>query len=243
MPYYGGDNMKVCPECKNEVEDNIEICPECGYEISKETIICPECNNIVKKGVKTCPECGYEISKETIICPECNNVVDKGVKTCPECGYDIAHRTLVCPECNGIIRRELKTCPNCGYEIPQEDMKDKVLKLKQSVLKNKKQTRIVAYIIAVFMFVIAISRLNNSDYKFYKEHYSECELGYQSAIISSQVYSGYFASSYKQIASTYKDMMNEDQAKINSYRIQAVVLIIIGIMIIIFERKYIGREN
>jgi Zn finger protein HypA/HybF involved in hydrogenase expression len=61
--------MKICPKCKEEVDDNFEICWNCQYdfkdgEVLKESnigIICPSCHAEIDAHYRYCPYCKYDL--------------------------------------------------------------------------------------------------------------------------------------------------------------------------------------
>ncbi|MGE5393604.1 MAG: hypothetical protein ACM3P1_02615 [Candidatus Saccharibacteria bacterium] len=61
--------MKICPNCKEEVDDNFEICWNCQYDFK-----------------------GKEVLKESsigIICPSCHAEIDSHYRYCPFCKFDL----------------------------------------------------------------------------------------------------------------------------------------------------------
>jgi len=66
--------MKVCPNCRSEVDDNFDICWQCQYCFSEERIIaknefsekCPNCNADVDPELEFCPNCSHELGINAI---------------------------------------------------------------------------------------------------------------------------------------------------------------------------------
>ena len=61
--------MKICPNCKEEVEDNFDICWNCQYSFVDNKVLNE--NNI------------------GLICPACNAEIDSHLHFCPYCKYDL----------------------------------------------------------------------------------------------------------------------------------------------------------
>ena len=50
--------IKICPECKCEIQKSYRICPECGHSMVKK---CPKCDSVIEGSPKFCPECGERL--------------------------------------------------------------------------------------------------------------------------------------------------------------------------------------
>ena len=58
------NDMKICPQCGNEVDIDTKFCPECGYNLSME-LRCPICNTPFKLNQKRCKKCSTPLPKIT----------------------------------------------------------------------------------------------------------------------------------------------------------------------------------
>lgn len=153
----------------------------------------------------------------TIKCPECNTEVDSEVAVCPSCGFPIKKKP--------IVQAELKVSDEAKAPIDPEQ------------LKKKKLIGTVMCIIGCICFVIAITRITNEDYKFYVEHYEDCKDGYEDCMDEAK-YGGMFSGSYRSIASTYEDMMEDDMKEIWKFRGTAIACCVAGIGLI-----FVGYKN
>lgn len=152
----------------------------------------------------------------TINCPECNAEVDGEVSVCPYCGFP--------------IKKKLTQTEPKGSEVPV-----KLINPEQQ--KKKKLIGTVMCIIGFICFIIAITRITNEDYKFYMEHYEDCREGYEDCMDEAK-YGGMFSGSYRRIASTYEDMMEDDMKEIWKYRGTAIACCIAGIGL-----AFVGYKN
>lgn len=143
-----------------------------------------------------------------------------------------------CPECGKEIEEEVMECPNCGFPIKKQD------KAEQSIDKNKTYIGIAMCIIGCILFIVAIMRINNDDYKFYLEHYETCMQGYDENTATANSYtSGFFKSSYKYIASEYKEMAADDYKEIWKYRMEAIVACGAGLILLVIGYKNVKNKG
>lgn len=151
---------------------------------------------------------------------------------------------IKCPECGNDVSSQVKTCPHCGYEILKED-KQTEEKHDIPIYKNKKYISALMCIIGCMFLIIAITRITNDEYKFYKQHYKECIEGYNDTKLTADSYNGgFFRSSYNSIASSYKDMADDDNKELWKFRIQAMVLFCGGCgLILCGVKKYKKEKN
>lgn len=64
--------VKVCPQCKNEVDLSITFCPKCGAKQEmekksdeldiKSSLLCPSCGAELQPGTAFCGSCGQKLS-------------------------------------------------------------------------------------------------------------------------------------------------------------------------------------
>lgn len=116
-----------------------------------------------------------------------------------------------CPECNKEITVEASVCSNCGFPLE----KDIFLQQKQ---KNRKLKGIILCIVGCICLIIAVKNITDENYKFYLEHYEDCIEGYEENMDTANSMGGMFKSSYKSIASSYKNMAEDDLVEIWKYR-------------------------
>lgn len=190
--------------------------------------------------------------KSFLKCKYCGNALDDGNESMSwkcSCGNEIncklidfaekeeqpiehtQSNLIKCPECGNEVVNDVNICPSCGYEIipsetgTQETTDNRVV----PIYENKKYIRIVLFVAACILFIIAFTRINNDTYSFYKQHYKECMEGYADSKAAADNYSGWlFKGSYERIASSYEDMARDDNKKIWEYRIQAIILCLGG---------------
>ena len=154
---------------------------------------------------------------------------------------------MKCPECGIEIADNVAVCPSCGYEIIQsevlteEDNTDTTVTV--PVYKNKKYIGIVLCVVACIMLIVALTRINNDTYSFYKQHYKECMEGYVENSTDARNSGSRFSGTYRYIASKYEDMAKDDNKKIWEYRIQAIVLRLGSIACGVIGYKYIKGEK
>ena len=61
--------MKICPNCKSEVDESFDMCWNCQYSFDENRIIdktefkdlCPNCNTEVNADMEFCPNCSQKI--------------------------------------------------------------------------------------------------------------------------------------------------------------------------------------
>lgn len=141
-----------------------------------------------------------------------------------------------CPECGKEVEEGVLTCPNCGFPIKN--------KAEQPIYKNKRYIGIVMCIIGCILFIVAILRINNDDYKFNLEHYETCMQGYDKNIATANSYaSGFFKRSYKDIALGYKNMAKRACKIIWKYRMEAIVACGAGLILLIIGYKNIKNKG
>ncbi len=144
---------------------------------------------------------------------------------------------IECPECGKEIEENLLSCSNCGFPIKIKDKEE------QPIYKNKKYIGIVMCIVGCILFIVAITRINNDIYKFYLEHYETCMEGYDENNATANLYSsGFFKSSYKSIASRYKEMAEDDYKEIWKYRIEAIVACGAGSILLVIGYRNIKKK-
>lgn len=153
--------------------------------------------------------------------------------------------TIYCPECNTEIDNEVAVCPCCGFpikkKITQAEVKTSEVSTQPIDIEKQKKKKFIGMVMCIvgcICFIIAITRITNEDYKFYVEHYEDCMEGYEDCMKEAKYSSGYFASSYRSIASTYEDMAEDDMKEIWKFRGIAITCCIAGIGLI-----FVGYKN
>lgn len=149
-----------------------------------------------------------------------------------------------CPECKQEVPEQVNICPHCGYEIIEQNENLKKDKTEVPIYKNKRYMGRLMCIVGCIFLIIAITRITNDDYKFYKQHYKDCTAGYDNTKSTSNSYvSGYFKSTYNGIASSYQDMADDDNKKIWTFRIQAIILLCGGSVLLLVGYKNLQKEK
>lgn len=145
---------------------------------------------------------------------------------CPECGCDLSEEVSKCPFCDCLINvnndKDLKN--NISVEKQ---------KINNDIVRKYKMVSVSLFVLTCILFVIAFTRVNNSDYKFYKEHYDDCMSGYDDSKYNERTSGLLFKGTYGMIADEYKEMADEDMSIIWKYRGQAITLLICGVVCII----------
>ena len=156
--------------------------------------------------------------------------------------------SMKCPECGNEIADDVTVCPSCGFEIVQSETNaNRVTTIADTneavpVYKNKKYIGIALCVVACIMLIVAFTRINNDTYSFYKQHYTECMEGYAENNADANNSGALFRGTYRYIASSYEDMAKDDNKKIWSYRIQAIILCLGGVACGIVGYKFIKGE-
>lgn len=139
---------------------------------------------------------------------------------------------IKCPECGNDVSDQANACPHCGYEMAVRN--EPATEDKKEVPVHKKSISILMLIMGCVLLLLSITRVKNDDYKFYQYHYQECMDGYIEAKAAAYSYSaGYFRDSYNSIASSFKELADDDKKEIWKFRIQAIALIGGGFVLII----------
>lgn len=151
---------------------------------------------------------------------------------------------ITCPECGREIDSEVSVCPYCAFPIKKKTTEPKVSEVTTQPIdpekqKKKKLISMILCIVGCICLIFAITRVTNEDYKFYLEHYEDCEKGYNDCMYEKTKYtSTYFSSTYGSIASSYEDMMEDDMKEIWKFRGTAIVCCVAGIGLI-----FVGYKN
>jgi RNA polymerase subunit RPABC4/transcription elongation factor Spt4 len=163
------------------------------------------------------------------------------VERCKILGGGDNMTTIKCPECGYEVTNDVNMCPKCGHEIAESKIKGNIFAI------NKKNIGILLCIVACACFFVSYKQINNDKYIFYKQHYKECMQGYRKSKTQKNSYgnASLFYNAYNSIASSYEKMAEDDEAKIQVYRIQAAVWCIGGIvcMVIGISQYRQGTRN
>ena len=147
-------------------------------------------------------------------CIECGNLISNEAEKCPHCGIPF-DSCFKCPECGSFIVYGDSKCSNCGCPIVYKSNNIK------HPANNKNIITGMVFILTSFILTFfAIVQITNEEYKFYKQHYLECEAGY----IESK---------------EYENLMKKDMRVINKHRITAILLTISGIALIVIGILFI----
>ena len=181
---------------------------------------------------------------ELLNCPECGSEIESRTGSCANCGFDLENNCKECYECGTLLMKSAIVCTKCG--APMSVINEDATKVDKVVL-NKSKNRYIGIgmiIIACILFVISFSRVNNEKYEFYKKHYEDCEEGYiETKSMANSYSSGFFKSSYNNIADSYQDMMDNDMDEINKFRTQAVICLATGVVFIIVGTIKLRKEK
>ncbi len=164
-------------------------------------------------------------------CPECNHEVSDTAMTCPHCGYDLRKsRKVICPECNHETTEDRDICPTCGYKFRVVETEETAETPKPSHTFPKGACYF-GLVLAVVLIVIGLTRVNSERYKFYENHKQECMDAQTDVRYEAARASYYLSSNYDYILDEYDDMIKEDEKQLNIFRVQAVVLCVLGVII------------
>ena len=145
--------MRVCRNCKSQIDDDSLFCPECGIEIENNKY-CIHCGKEIEEGSIYCPFCGAsqeEIKDANVpeipsseksneandlnqpssnhkrVCPNCKAVLDDIAIFCPECGAKIED-VRCCIKCGKEIDEDCDFCPYCGTPQTEDDVIEDIKK-------------------------------------------------------------------------------------------------------------------
>lgn len=155
---------------------------------------------------------------------------------CPKCGYPIKEErlTTVCPECGKELGVGETLCRNCGYDSKPHN--------KATGNSKAKIIKIASVAIACLCLILSISRINNDKYNFYKQHYKECMAGYEENSRTANG-GGFLSGSYRYISNSYKDMADSDMKEIWKYRIQAILFVGAGVVVLVVGNKIAKKKE
>jgi uncharacterized protein (UPF0212 family) len=117
---------RICPFCKERVEENFLFCQGCGERLR---IKCKGCGALIGKEVRFCPYCGVSIEELKTppvgFCEDCAKVyTEAGVRFCEDCG------------------RELKAVRLATESfLPQKDVKEKI----KEAINGRKEIDIIYF--------------------------------------------------------------------------------------------------
>lgn len=170
-----------------------------------------------------------------IKCIECGNLISNEAEKCPHCGISF-DSCFKCPECGYFIVYGDSKCSNCGCPIVYKSNNTKPVANTKNTI-----TGIVFIFTAFILAFFAIVQITNEKYKFYKQHYQDCESGYIEAKEYSEMYSygSRFRSDYLWIAQEYENLMKKDMRVINKHRITAILLTVCGSVLIVIGILFI----
>ena len=166
----------------------------------------------------------------------------------------ISHEMTVCSECGKTIPADANVCPSCGNPLVA-DVKPASSKATQFISNYKKYlfhplVGAVFCLLAVISLIICAKKINNDDYRFYKQHRQECIELYNDVKATANSYgSGFFKSAYNGIANDYLDLIEKDEKEMRKYKRQAIswgcacmVFLAVGGGIFVMGRKNHGSD-
>lgn len=170
---------------------------------------------------------------------------------CPECGKEIDDVSAICPECGFPLSAPLsKAVAKSAIESASsviEDSEHQEILVSGSCVGNIQRQKIIAIglcVLAVVCFICSFMKATDDRYQFYKEHYAECEEGYNESIEAARNSGWLFKGTYNSIADSYQEMMEDDMHEIWKYRIEAIVLAACGVILIaVGYRVYMKEAN
>ncbi len=254
--------MDKCNKCGSVISDDDYMawkCTSCGkaFKVNlsklKRVQVQKDKPENAGKMLLKCPTCGngMDDGDEMIACKcsVCGNVSSGNLKyfVGKEEGYDeggennAENRSINLIECSNDVPDQVKTYRHCGYEILKED---KQIKEKHNISIYEKYISALICIVGCIFLVMAITRITNDEYRFYKQHYQKCVDGYNDIKSTADSYGGgLFRGSYNSIAFSYKNMADDDNKELWKFRIQAIVLVCGGFgLIICGYKKYKKRK-
>lgn len=221
--------MEKCLKCGRELTDNDLIywkCTKCGKVFTASLLKLKNLQRQKKlhpgQALLKCPGCGYGI----------DDGKERMIYKCVGCGSTTG----------GNLENFVEDTTINTYEIIPSESNTQVTTSNKIVAIHKKHISVVFFLVTIFLFIIAFTRINNDTYRFYKQHYKECMEGYADCKATGNDYAGWFKNSYESIASTYEHMAKDDNKNIWKYRIQSIVLCLCGLICCIvgykIKRKY-----
>jgi len=118
---------KLCPSCKNAIEDHFLKCPFCQVALRS---LCPTCNIEVQENWSSCPKCGTNLrtkGKKIALKLDDTDMHDEHVHhDHHEHHEDIQEEDLMemqeeirCPTCLADVDASWETCPYCHTVLPR----------------------------------------------------------------------------------------------------------------------------
>lgn len=173
-----------------------------------------------------------------IKCPECQKEVSDNVGSCPNCGCPINDETTEkgktmprrCPECGKELEIGKTLCQNCGYDSVIVNTRNSFINFNNKICIL---ISCVAVIAAIILFVNGYEQTHNSKFEFYEQHYEECMDGFYENRESAKSSGGYIKSTYNYISEQYKQMADDDEAKIKEYKKKGIILYFLGCIVVV----------
>jgi len=108
---------KLCPNCRNIIEDHFLKCPFCQSELRS---LCPTCNIEVQENWSSCPKCGTNLrtkgKKIALKTHEDTHVHEEHI---PEDDATAISEEIRCPTCLADVDASWETCPYCHTVLPK----------------------------------------------------------------------------------------------------------------------------
>jgi hypothetical protein len=143
--------MRICPNCRSEVDDNFDICWNCQYSFTDERVLsksefsetCPYCNVELSSSFEYCPNCQKKLGLNSIPSDPSSYVGESKVD-CIRCKipmiykgnfrFDDGPRFGAFGNLNALFTNieslNVYYCPNCGkieFFMPMEEQKSEDL--------------------------------------------------------------------------------------------------------------------
>lgn len=181
-----------------------------------------------------------------IKCPECGKEISDKAPNCIHCGYPLLNEDVVAPMPAEIDGQNKKVhCIQTKSKSLKTNSKLKVIT--GFVSKINPAARILISVVLVIGSLVCLVQgkniLNDGSYEFYKTHYKECMDGYENSLASAKTAGYLFKSSYESIAAKYKEMAEDDLAKIDSYRTKAITFYVSFAVLLLIAIAFICGVN
>ena len=181
-----------------------------------------------------------------IKCPECGKEISDKSSNCIHCGYPLSNE-----ENSSLSPTDFNDQQEKNQENQNKSTSAKLWgKLKAITALVNKINPTIRIFVSVILIIVALvclvqgkNALNNDRYDFYKEHYQDCIDGYEECKANARTAGYLFKSTYESLADDYEKMAEDDLAKINSYRIKAIVFYVSFVIIILIALVFIHGIN
>lgn len=186
---------------------------------------------------------------EKVICPECNKETSADVTICSHCGFPMGEAKVetnynTCPECGSVINPNAKKCDACGYplDLITNNRTNKLVDPKKKIIGI---TMIVVGIIFVFLSY-KVRFMGDYDYNAgvierYEDNIKEYRDLKQEMMDEANSYSsGLFKTSYKNLAYSYQELIDDAEESIGEYRGKQHAIVTKALIMLLISLGLIG---